>query len=141
VSSRTIEGANPLYLPQAKVYAGACAVAPGIRPAWEIENVYGLGITMTVERDGTEAWAGATSTAQLNRTVDDLVGPLFAAEQFPDGVILSTGTGIVPEIDFSLRAGDVVTIDIDQVGRLRNPVVSGKEHFGFLAGRECGQPE
>jgi len=121
MSSRSIEGENPLYLPQAKVYARSCALGPAIVPAWEA----GPGpfpVTVRVERDGAEAWAAATSTARLARTHEDLVSWLTRALDFPAGVVLLTGTGVVPDRDFTLRAGDVVTIDVAGVGTLRNPV-------------------
>lgn len=124
VSSRSIEGANPLYLPQAKIYTGSCALGPGIRPIWEITDPTDLAISCTITRDGTEAWSATTSTALLHRRFDDLTEHLFRAMDFPHGVILSTGTGIVPDLDLSLTAGDVVRIEIDQVGVLTNPVVS-----------------
>jgi 2-dehydro-3-deoxy-D-arabinonate dehydratase len=134
VSSRSIEGENPLYLPQAKVYAGSCALADGIRPAWEVPDPGSLDVELTVGRDGTVAWHGAANTGQLRRSLRDLVDYLFRAEQFPDGAVLSTGTGIVPELSFTLREGDVVTVRVQDVGVLVNPVVSGLDHFGWLAG-------
>jgi 2-dehydro-3-deoxy-D-arabinonate dehydratase len=132
VSSRTIEGENPLYLPQAKVYAGSCALASGIRPAWEVPHADDLGIELTVTRGGDTAWQGSTSTSALRRKPEELVSWLFAEEAFPDGVILSTGTGLVPEMDFSLQPGDVVRIVIDQVGTLTNSVLTGKHSFSWL---------
>ena len=138
VSSRAIEGENPLYLPQAKIYAGACALAPGIRPAWEID-ASDLAITIRVIRGDTVAWAGGTRTSQLHRPLPSLVDCLFAEENFPDGVIISTGTGIVPEMDFTLQPADLVTIEIEQVGSLTNRVVAGKTELGWLgsgAGRD-----
>jgi 2-dehydro-3-deoxy-D-arabinonate dehydratase len=126
VSSRTIEAENPLYLPQAKVYAGACAVAPAIRPAWEI-SAADLAISLEITRDGAVAWSGSTSTSQIKRSLPSLVDCLFAEQDFPDGAIISTGTGIVPEITFALAHGDIVTIEIDQVGVLTNTVVAGKD--------------
>ncbi len=133
VSSRSIEGANPLYIPQAKVFAGGCALAPGIRPAWEVPDPTALEITLCVRRDGAEVFEGATSTAKLARPLDDLVDALCVANDFPDGVVLATGTGIVPELDFALHEGDVVEIVVEQVGRLRNTVAVGKPPFGWLA--------
>jgi len=140
MSSRSIEGENPLYLPQAKIYTGSCALATGIRPAWEVGDPLDLGIELTVTREGERAWQGRSSTASMVRTPEDLVGWLFREQSFPDGVILSTGTGIVPEMAFSLRPGDVVTIAIEQVGRLANPVVEGKEGFDWLSGPEADRP-
>jgi 2-dehydro-3-deoxy-D-arabinonate dehydratase len=125
MSSRSIEGENPLYLPQAKIYARSCALAAGIRPAFEVEDPGNLGIELRVTRAGETAWRGSSSTASMYRTPADLVRWLFRELSFPDGVILSTGTGIVPEMDFSLRAGDEVAIAIEQVGTLSNPVVVG----------------
>lgn len=139
VSSRSIEGENPLYLPQAKVYAGACAVAPGIRPAWEAD-VGDLAINLRISRKGAVAWAGATSTSQLKRSLQSLADCLFAEEHFPDGAIISTGTGIVPEIDFTLEPGDIVTIEIDQIGTLTNQVAAGKEALGWLADGPAARP-
>jgi 2-dehydro-3-deoxy-D-arabinonate dehydratase len=126
VSSRSIEGENPLYLPQAKVYAGCCALGPGITPAWEVPDPYVLGISMRIERNGRPHWAGETSMREFARRLEDLVGYLFREDDFPSGVILSTGTALVPESPFTLESGDVVTIEIDQLGVLRNPVVRGK---------------
>jgi 2-dehydro-3-deoxy-D-arabinonate dehydratase len=123
VSSRTIEGENPLYLPQAKVYDAACAVAEAIRPAWEIADPYDLAIEVVVERRGSIAWQGTSTTGLLNRRLPDLVAFAFRSMAFPDGMVLSTGTPLVPEMTFNLSAGDVVTIRIQDVGELRNPVV------------------
>jgi 2-dehydro-3-deoxy-D-arabinonate dehydratase len=132
MSSRTIEGENPLYLPQAKLYAGSCALGTGIRPAWEVPDPGNLEISLTVTRDGSTAWQGSTSTRAMVRQPQDLVAWLFAEESFPAGVILSTGTGLVPEMDFSLRLGDVVRIVIDQIGSLTNTVLTGKDAFSWL---------
>jgi 2-dehydro-3-deoxy-D-arabinonate dehydratase len=126
VSSRTIEGENPLYLPQAKIYLGSCALGPAIRPAWEISDPYRLTITLTITRDGAGIWAGTASTAGLHRKFGELVEHLYRAEVFPDGAILATGTSLVPELPFSLADGDVVSIGIDGVGVLTNPVVRGR---------------
>jgi 2-dehydro-3-deoxy-D-arabinonate dehydratase len=126
VSSRTIEGENPLYLPQAKIYLGSCALGPVIRPAWEIPDPYRLAITLMITRDGAGIWAGTASTAGLHRTFGELVEHLYRADVFPDGAILATGTSLVPELPFSLADGDVVSIGIDGVGALTNPVVRGR---------------
>ena len=140
MSSRSIEGENPLYLPQAKIYAGSCALAQGIRPAWELPDPLDLGIELRVTRAGATAFAGRSSTASLYRTPEDLVGWLYREQSFPAGVILSTGTGIVPDLAFSLRPGDVVSITIEQVGSLANPVVEGKDGFGWLSGPAGHRP-
>lgn len=133
MSSRDIEGENPLYIPQAKTYAGSCAIAVGVRPVWEVVNATALSIRLSVCRDGVVVFAGETSTARLHRSLRDLVDHLFRAIDFPAGVVLSTGTGIVPEIDFTLRLGDRVNIDIDEVGSLSNPVRSIKEAVRWAA--------
>lgn len=132
MSSRSIEGENPLYLPQAKIYSGSCAVSIGIRPAWEITDARALDITLTVVRDGEPAWTGKTSTGRMKRTLEDLVSYLFAGEQHPDGALLATGTGIIPEMSFTLAGGDRVDIEIAEVGTLSNQVVVGNQDFGFL---------
>lgn len=134
VSSRTIEGENPLYLPQAKSYLGACAVGPGVRPAWEVPDPYALPVSMRIERDGAEDWSGTASTSQLRRRFDELVSFLVRADVFPDGAVLSTGTCLVPAAPWTLRAGDVVRIDIGGIGELANPVVEGVEAMSWLAG-------
>jgi 2-dehydro-3-deoxy-D-arabinonate dehydratase len=124
VSSRDIEGENPLYLPQAKVYAGSCALAPGIRPAWEVPDPMALAISVRVTRDGGTAFEGTTSTAQMHRQLPELIAYLGAAQDFPAGAVLATGTGIVPELDFTLAEGDLVDVTVEQVGSLSNPVAS-----------------
>lgn len=126
VSSRSIEGENPLYLPQAKVYTGCCALGPGITPAWEVSDPYNLTIHLSIERDKQVYWEGETSTRELKRRFDELVIYLFLENDFPDGVLLCTGTALVPEKQFTLQPGDVVYIAIDQLGSLYNPVVRGK---------------
>lgn len=126
VSSRSIEGENPLYLPQAKVYTGCCALGPGITPVWEVPDPYKLAMRMTIERDGQICWQGETNTGELKRRLEELVMYLFREDDFPDGVFLCTGTALVPESPFTLEPGDVVHITIDRLGTLRNPVVRGK---------------
>ena len=126
MSSRSIEGENPLYLPQAKIYLGGCAAGPGIRPAWEVADPYGLTIEMTIRRDGGTAWTGQASTAGLRRTVTELAAFLFREDEFPAGVVLSTGTSLVPDLPFTLQAGDEIRISISELGELVNHVVRGK---------------
>ena len=133
VSSRSIEGANPLYLPQAKVYLGGCAVGPGIRPVWEVEDPLSLGIEMRIERAGSLVWEGRANTADLHRRLEDLVGYLFREEVFPDGVVLSTGTCLVPELPMTLMPGDRVSIRIDEIGVLTSEVRHGKDELAWLA--------
>lgn len=128
VSSRSIEGENPLYLPQAKVYAGACALGPSVTLATSpgAPDPLDLTITLEIRRDGAVTWCGSTTTSQLHRSPSDLVRWLYAEQHFPAGAVLSTGTGIVPELGFTLEAGDEVAVTIDGLGTLRNPVVRGK---------------
>jgi 2-dehydro-3-deoxy-D-arabinonate dehydratase len=133
LSSRSIEGENPLYLPQAKIYTGACALGPGIVPAWELPDIGSLTITASVRRDGDTVWGGETSTAKLHRGPGELVACLFRHARFPHGAILSTGTGLVPELDFTLRPGDEVRIDVTGIGSLTNTVRPATgEWFGWL---------
>ncbi len=135
VSSRSIEGENPLYLPQAKVYAGSCALGPGIVPVTEIRDPGGLIICMRIARGGEVVFVGRTDTGQIVRPLADLVAWLFEEQDFPDGAILSTGTGIVPELEFTLCAGDTVTVEIDGIGELTNPVVRGKQAMTWMITR------
>lgn len=132
MSSRSIEGANPLYLPQAKCYAGSTALSALVRPAWEVDGGR-LAITLSITRAGVEVFAGSTGTDRMRRTPAELLGYLYRSENHPDGAVLSTGTGIVPGVEFTLREGDLVTIGISGVATLTNPVVVGKEKLAFLA--------
>jgi 2-dehydro-3-deoxy-D-arabinonate dehydratase len=127
VSSRSIEGENPLYLPQAKVYAQSMALGPGITPHWEVSDPYALAMRMRILRNGQVHWTGDANTSDLKRRLEELVAYLFREDEFPDGVLLSTGTALVPDSPFTLQSGDIVEIEIDQLGTLRNPVVSGKK--------------
>jgi 2-dehydro-3-deoxy-D-arabinonate dehydratase len=129
VSSRSIEGENPLYLPQAKVYEGACAVSSSLRPAWEVDAA-ALDVTLRIHRDGAPVVDDRTNTDQLARSLDDLVSWLYRGMSFPDGAWLSTGTGIVPADAFTLEEGDVVEIEIAEVGTLRNTVRRGRVSGG-----------
>lgn len=124
LTARDIEGANPLYLPQAKIYDGSCSLAARIRPWWEIPDPLALGIRMRVVRDGAVVFHGETSTARLHRPLTDLVSWLFRELALPDGAVLSTGTGIVPPLDAGVLPGDVVEIDIDEVGTLSHVLTS-----------------
>jgi 2-dehydro-3-deoxy-D-arabinonate dehydratase len=133
VSSRSIEGANPLYLPQAKVYTGSCALGPGIVPAWQLPGLGSLGITAAVRRGDDIVWQGETSTGRLHRDLADLVAYLYRHADFPHGAVLSTGTGLVPELDFTLERGDEVRIGIAGVGSLVNTVrPATADWFGWL---------
>lgn len=127
VTSRSIEGDNPLYLPQAKLFAGSCALGPGIVPTWTVTDPRALTINATVTRGNVVAWTATTSTGEIKRPFASLVRALTVADEFPHGAVLSTGTGLVPPLDFSLVDGDIVEIAIDRLGMLTNPVVRGKQ--------------
>ncbi len=122
VSSRSIEGENPLYLPQAKVYTACAALGPWITLTTELPDPTRLAIQLVIERNGILHFDGETSTDQISRPLDELVGYLHRFNAFPDGVFLMTGTGIIPPLEFTLEDGDMVSITIDGIGTLRNPV-------------------
>ncbi len=122
MSARDIEGENPLYLPQAKVYDGCCALGPVITLADAMPKPDQLTLRMQIDRGGERIFSGSTNISQMARTFDDLVGWLGRDNSFPHGVVLLTGTGIVPPDNFSLAAGDVITIDATGIGRLINIV-------------------
>ena len=124
VSSRDIEGENPLYLPQAKVYKGSCALGPAFVLADSVPDVQALIIELRIRRGSTIPFEGSARVAQMKRTLKDLVSYLFREQEFPYGVLLLTGTGIVPPDDFTLMPGDIVEITIPEIGTLRNPVAS-----------------
>jgi 2-dehydro-3-deoxy-D-arabinonate dehydratase len=121
VSSRTIEGDNTLYLPQAKTYDRSCALGPSLVPASAVTPP--LGIRMEIVRDGEIVYDEHTSTEAMARSFEDLTTHLGRALSFPVGVVLLTGTGIVPDPPFTLLPGDEVGISIDGLGTLSNPVV------------------
>ena len=114
VSSRDIEGENPLYLPQAKIYNGSCALGPGISLCGAAA-LRDLAIDLAVTRRGAAVFTGATRTSQLKRPLEELAAYLFRELDFPHGVFLMTGTGIVPPDDFSLLPGDTVRITIGEL--------------------------
>ncbi len=122
MSARDIEGENPLYLPQAKVYDSCCALGPHITLATSMPARESIGIQLEIERRGDRIFQGQTSLARMARSFESLIEWLSRDNLFPDGVILLTGTGIIPPDDFSLRSEDVVRISIDGIGTLTNPV-------------------
>lgn len=122
VSSRSIEGENPLYLPQAKVYKGSCALGPCIVPVTEAPAADELEITLTISRAGDQVFTGSTQTALLKRSLPELVSWLFRAQDFPVGAVLLTGTSVIPAVEFTLRGGDEVRIAITGLGELVNTV-------------------
>jgi len=126
MSARDIEGENPLYLPQAKVYDQCCAIGPWILlPEKPIEREK-LKITLVIERNGREINRDQTNAGQMARSFEELVSWLGREYELPDGAMLLTGTGIVPPDDFTLEDGDDVSITIEGIGTLSNPVVKGR---------------
>ena len=122
MSSRDIEGENPLYLPQAKVYRHSCALGPAIAVAGAGFGAGDLSIQMTILRAGETVFKGETSTAKIHRDLTELAAFLGRYNDFPHGALLLTGTGIVPGDDFTLQDGDEVSITIQGIGTLTNPV-------------------
>ena len=122
VSSREIEGANPLYLPQAKVYERCCSIGPCVTAA-ETVDPHDLPISMEIRRGGEVVYEGETSTSEMARTCEELVDCWRAHDVVPELGVLLTGTSLVPEEGFTLRPGDDVRISIDEIGELANPVV------------------
>jgi len=122
MSSRDIEGENLLYLPQAKMYRASCALGPCIRVAADETEARTWTIGVRILRAGTEVFAGETSIDQIKRSFPELAGWLGRSQEFPDGAILLTGTGVVPANEFTLLEGDVVQIRISGIGLLENTV-------------------
>jgi len=125
VSSRDIEGENPLYLPQAKVYRECCGLGPCILLDPQPGEHRNLEIGLEIRRGGGVVFSGATGTAQMKRHFGDLLGWLGRDNVFPHGGVLLTGTGLVPGDDFTLQPGDEVAITVPEIGTLRNTVVQG----------------
>jgi len=117
-TSRSIEAENPIYLPQAKTFTGSCALSSEIVPWEELDHPDDLTISLDIQRSGSTWFEGSASTSAMKRSYQELVTWLFAAMEFPDGVVLSTGTCIVPELGQSLIEGDEVTVRVDQLGSL-----------------------
>jgi 2-dehydro-3-deoxy-D-arabinonate dehydratase len=122
LSARDIEGENPLYLPQAKIYRGSCSIGPAIVPAESIGDPNNLQIEMRIYREKNLIFKGSTNTSNMKRGIDELVGFLKNYNIIPPGTVLLTGTGIVPPDDFSLRDNDTVEIEIEKIGVLRNVI-------------------
>ncbi len=120
MSARDIEGENPLYLPQAKVYDHSCALGPVITLAEGMPPLDRVTIRLAIERHEAKVFEGATPLSAMARSLEDLVSWLGREAGFPNGAILLTGTGIVPPDDFSLVVGDHIAIDISGIGRLTN---------------------
>jgi 2-dehydro-3-deoxy-D-arabinonate dehydratase len=126
VSSRDIEGANPLYLPQAKVYAGACALGPAVLAPDDWGEPFAIRLRIR-DGDGLLLHEGSTSTARMRRSFTELAEFCVRDNPVPPGSVLLTGTGIVPPDSFTLEAGQTVEIHVEGIGTLRNPVVPARE--------------
>ena len=122
MSSRSIEGENPLYLPQAKVYDRCCSIGPSVASADSIGDPHDLEMRMSIERDGGTRFEGSTSTDQMKRSCEELTSYLTRHNAVPELAVLLTGTSLVPEDDFTLQEGDTISIEIDGIGRLENDV-------------------
>ena len=129
MSSRSIEGENPLYLPQAKVFDGCCALGPAIVLAWDY-SPQDRPISLEINRAGSVVYAGETSTSAMRRKVPELLEYLGRDQSFAHGCVLLTGTGVVPPQDVTLQDKDEVAIAIEGIGVLTNPV---RRHPGKLA--------
>jgi 2-dehydro-3-deoxy-D-arabinonate dehydratase len=121
-SSREIEGSNPLYLPQAKIYENCCAIGPCVASPAAVENPHDLAISMTIERDGGIEFDGETSTTEMVRSCEELVSWFTRHNPVPDLSVVLTGTSLVPEGEFTLQEGDRVAIDIESIGTLSNTI-------------------
>jgi 2-dehydro-3-deoxy-D-arabinonate dehydratase len=126
VSARDIEGRNPLYLPQAKVYEACCALGPVVTLASAMPPRDAVRISLRIERAGSTHFEGSTGLSRMARSFEELIGWLGRDNTFPEGVVLLTGTGIVPPDDLTLERGDHVHITIDGIGTLSNPVVQAQ---------------
>jgi 2-dehydro-3-deoxy-D-arabinonate dehydratase len=128
VSSRSIEGENPLYLAQAKIYDDSLGLSETIVLSRDVgDMVRQARIVLTIQRGAGEVFRGETSTAAMRRRFEELAGYLFRELSHPYGAVLLTGTGLVPPDEFTLEDGDVVEIAIEGVGTLRHPVYRGKQ--------------
>jgi 2-dehydro-3-deoxy-D-arabinonate dehydratase len=121
MSSRDIEGENPLYLPQAKIYDGSCALGPALLVR-EGPLPPDTVIAITIRREGQAVFEGDTMLSRMRRTPEELVEYLYRETSFPLGCILLTGTGVVPPNDFTLRSGDEIAIHVGAIGTLVNRV-------------------
>jgi 2-dehydro-3-deoxy-D-arabinonate dehydratase len=125
MSSRDIEGENPLYLPQAKMYDGCCALGPCVTLAGSMPPLDEITIGLVIRRGDRIAFEAETEASRIARPFANLIDYLSRDNTFPDGVFLLTGTGIVPPDDFTLQRGDQVEISVTGIGTLINPVVQG----------------
>jgi 2-dehydro-3-deoxy-D-arabinonate dehydratase len=122
MSSRDIEGENPLYLPQAKFYDGSCTLGPVITLAGALPPAAEVSIRLRITRGEARVFEGATSLSAMARSFEDLVSWLGRETSFPDGAVLLTGTGVVPPDDFTLMVGDEIAIEVAGIGTLASGV-------------------
>lgn len=122
MSSRDIEGENLLYLPQAKIYRHSCALGPCVTVGVDEAEARSWTIGVVIERGGQEVFRGETQISKIKRSFDELAGWLTRSQEFPDGAVLLTGTGVVPPNEFTLAAGDRVSIQVTGIGVLSNTV-------------------
>ena len=123
MSSRSIEGENPLYLPQAKVYNKSFSLGPCIVSKDEIEDPQNLKVELSIARKENIVFQGESSTSEMKRNVYELVEWLQKSNDLPQDAVLMTGTGIIPPQDFTLNEGDIVSISIEKIGTLTNKIV------------------
>ncbi|MFL2756507.1 MAG: fumarylacetoacetate hydrolase family protein [Dehalococcoidia bacterium] len=123
MSSRSIEGENPLYLPQAKLYDLSCSIGPCFVSTDTIKDPHNLEVTCTIVRANKKVFSGTTSTSEMARTCEEISDWLQRSNTVPDFTTVLTGTSIVPSPDFTLAEGDVVKIEISSIGILENTVV------------------
>jgi 2-dehydro-3-deoxy-D-arabinonate dehydratase len=123
VSSRDIEGANPLYIPQAKIFAGACAIGPALAVPTDWDAAFPIRMQIRAA-DGSELFSGETSTARMKRSPRELAAWVVRDNPVPPGSVLLTGTGLVPPDDYTLQPGHTVEIEIDGIGVLSNTVAA-----------------
>ena len=122
ISSRSIEGENPLYLPQAKLYDASCAIGPCVATPDVVGDPQDLDISCSIYRDEVDVFSGTTSTAEMARTCQELADWLLRHNHVPDMTTVLTGTSLVPPPEFTLQEGDVVSITIENIGTLENDV-------------------
>jgi 2-dehydro-3-deoxy-D-arabinonate dehydratase len=122
MSSRDIEGENLLYLPQAKIYDGSCALGPWIQLGASEKEAREWEVQIAIRRQGELVFSGGTSVSKIKRSFEELASYLFRSQTFPHGAILLTGTGVIPPDSFTLQSGDEIDIEISGIGRLKNSV-------------------
>jgi 2-dehydro-3-deoxy-D-arabinonate dehydratase len=127
MSARDIEGENPLYLPQAKMYSQCAGLGPCVLLAEKPLDPDAIDIQVEIRRGGKSVFSGSTKLNQMKRTTEELAAWLFKENSFPNGAFLMTGTGIVPEDNFTLEHGDDVSITITGIGTLTNPIVKDQK--------------